>query len=295
MKVGAFELNEPVPKLNKPHALATIRPLIDVGSVGTLTLSRLESYLGSHDLGMLQRPGDFFDFTRYRPQIFLKEDHSELHVPNATVSYGEREEDHDFLFLNLLEPHTLAEEYIESILKLLTAFDVKRYCLIGAMHDMVPHTRPLIVSGRASNLRLQSEMEAVGVMSSDYQGPTTILHKLSQQAVDMGVETLSLIVHLPQYMIMEEDFRGVVRLMEILGTLYEFPLSEADADKAKDQKDQVSQIADRMVQMEPRYQQIRSQLEAHYDARVGKKGEEVSLSPEVERFLQDLGRRFDQN
>ena len=114
MKVGAFELNEPVPKLNKPHALATIRPLIDVGNVGTLTLSRLESYLDSHDLGMLQRPGGFFDFTRYRPQIFLKEDHSELHVPNATVSYGEREEDHDFLLQGDVFTKDLLETWIST-------------------------------------------------------------------------------------------------------------------------------------------------------------------------------------
>jgi predicted ATP-grasp superfamily ATP-dependent carboligase len=295
MRLGAFEVNEPVPELKKPHALAVLRPWIDVGNVGSLTLSRLESSLGGHELATLHSPGDFYDFTRYRPTIYLREDRRELQVPNTVITYGNREEGHDFIFLHLLEPHMSAEEYMDSVLQIFRTLNVERYCLLGAMYDMVPHTRPLLVSGTASNLRLQNEMAAMRVMPSEYQGPTTILFALYEQAIKMGIETLSLIVHLPQYMIMEEDFRGLVRVMEVLGTLYGFPLAHEDADRAKKQEDQVSQIADRMVQMEPRYQQIRSQLEAYYDARVGKKGEEVSLSPEIERFLQDLGKRFGQN
>ena len=45
MRIGAFELNEPVPELRDPHAFAMVRPWVDVGSVGTLTLNRLERYL----------------------------------------------------------------------------------------------------------------------------------------------------------------------------------------------------------------------------------------------------------
>ena len=70
MKIGAFEITEPVPELKDPHAFAMIRPWVDVGSVGTLTLSRLERFLGSKELGKLARPGNFFDFTRYRPTTF---------------------------------------------------------------------------------------------------------------------------------------------------------------------------------------------------------------------------------
>ena len=53
MKIGAFEINEPVPELRDPHAFAMVRPWVDVGSVGTLTLNRLERFLGSKELGKL--------------------------------------------------------------------------------------------------------------------------------------------------------------------------------------------------------------------------------------------------
>ncbi len=295
MRLGAFEVNEPVPELKKPYALAALRPWVDVGNVGSLTLSRLESHLDSQELATLHRPGNFYDFTRYRPTIDLKEGRRELEVPNTIIRYGRKEESRDFLFLNLLEPHVSADEYIDSILQLFKTFKVERYCLLGSVYDMVPHTRPLLVSGAASSLPLWNEMEALRVVPSENQGPTTILYSLYEQALKIGIETFSLIVHLPQYLLMEDDFRGVVRLMEVLGGLYGFPLAQGDADTAKQQEDQVSQIADRMIQMEPRYQQIRSQLEANYDARVSKQEGEVSLSPEVERFLQDLGKRFGEN
>ncbi|MEE8471518.1 MAG: PAC2 family protein, partial [Dehalococcoidia bacterium] len=76
--------------------MATIRPWIDVGNVGTLTLSCLESHLNAVELARLARPGNFFDFTRYRPTLCLKEGRREVDVPNTTITYAKREKDHDF-------------------------------------------------------------------------------------------------------------------------------------------------------------------------------------------------------
>jgi len=294
MKLRAFDLIEPVPELNEPHAFAVVRPWIDVGSVGSLALSCLEVILDGTELARLRRPGNFFDLTRYRPTVRREEDRVDVDIPNAVISYGRQEGGRDFLFLQLPEPHMLAEIYVDSVVELLRAFSVKRYCLIGSMYDMVPHTRPLLVTGAASNLALQNELDLVKVVSSNYEGPTTILHLLGQKVLQLGMETLSLVVHIPNYLNFEEDYRGVARLMEILQSLYGFTMPEADADKVKEQEKQISQLAEQIMQQEPRYRLALSQLEANYDARAGKQEEETRLSPEVERFLQDLNNRFGQ-
>ena len=83
MKLGEFEIAEPIPELRDPHVLAVLRPWIDVGSVGTLTLSRLERHLRAQELGRLARPGRFYDFTRYRPRSFLNEGRREFSIPNT--------------------------------------------------------------------------------------------------------------------------------------------------------------------------------------------------------------------
>jgi len=149
VRIGAFELNEPVPELKEPYALAILRPWIDVNNVGTLLLNGLENQLGAKELGRLARPGNFFDFTRYRPMLYLEEGVRKVNIPNTTMSYAKRENENDLLFLHLLEPHALSEIYVDSVLRVLRTFGVKKYILLGSMYDAVPHTRPLIVNGGA--------------------------------------------------------------------------------------------------------------------------------------------------
>ena len=67
MKLGIFDIVEPVPVLNNPHAIAVLRPWTDAGNSATLALSELETQLSAQQLGKISKPGTFFDFTRYRP------------------------------------------------------------------------------------------------------------------------------------------------------------------------------------------------------------------------------------
>jgi len=290
MRVGAFEVNEPLPELNEPHALAMLQPWVDVGRVGTLTLSWLEAHFESKELASLAKPGNFFDFTRYRPTSYFKEGRRQVIVPNVYVTYGKQEKGNDFLFLHLLEPHNHSEVYVDSVLRLLDKFGVKRYCLLGSMYDFVPHTRPLLVTGGAVGEKTQQELDKLEIGSSDYQGPTTITYLVSQHAPDRGIETTSLIVHLPQYTQLDEDYIGVVRLMKVLDSMYGIPEDEAYIRKAGKQLEQISVALDRNPQLKATIEQ----LETHYEARAKRKKEEETpqLSPEVERFLMEMDRRF---
>jgi hypothetical protein len=292
MRFHAFEINEPVPNFNTPHALAVILPWIDASNVGSLTLSSLEADLGSKELARLARPGNFFDLTRYRPTLLRRENVSEVNIPNTIINYGKQAGGRDFLFLRLLEPHMLAEAYIDSVVELLKAFDVKRYCLIGSMYDMVPHTRPLLVTGTASNLPLRNQLAVTNVIPSHYQGSTTALSLIGQKVLQLGLETCNMTVHLPGYLTMENDYRGEKRLMEVLSFLYNVAMPQAEIEKANQQEEQVRQIAEQIIQQEPRYKLILEQLEASYDSRIKEEKPETQLSPEIEKFLQDLDRRF---
>jgi hypothetical protein len=295
MRLRVFDLNEPVPELDRPHALAIIRPWTDVSSVGSMTLSCLEAHLGSKKLARLARPGNFFDFTRYRPTLNRKENSSEVDVPNTIITYGRQPGGHDFVFLRLLEPHMAAEAYIDSVVELFKTFGVKRYCLIGSMYEMVPYTRPLLVTGTASNLGLQNELAVANIRHSDYQGPTTILSILGHRALQLGIETCNMIVHLPSYFMMEEDYRGEKQLMEVISSLYGFTMPQEDIEKADQQEKQIRLIAEQIVEQEPRLRLVLKQLEDNYDSRINENKEETRLSPEVEKFLQDLEKRFKQD
>lgn len=290
MRIGAFDIDEPVPDLKEPHAIAMLRPWIDVGSVGSLVISRLEAYLEAKELGRLARPGNFFDFTRYRPVIYLGEGQRRVAIPNIRVTCAKRETGNDFVFLHLLEPHMFGEVYVNSVLLLLEKLGVKRYCLLGSMYDYVPHTRPLIVTGRATGEIAEEQLRRAGVQPSDYQGPTTITYLISQRAVELSIEAMSMIVHVPQYTQIDDDYMGQLRLMEVLCPLYGLPVEQSDIRKAEQQRKRI----DMAVETSPEVREIVTQLETRYDARVvSKKEEEMpQLSPEVERFLKEMEGRF---
>ena len=292
MRVGVFELKEPLPDLHEPHALVMLRPWIDVGNAGSLSFALLEEYLHAHRLGGLAKPGTFFDFTRYRPMIELIEGRRKIIVPNTIIKYAKSPGGNDFLLFHLLEPHMLGELYADSVLKVLQKFGVKRYCLVGSMYDAVPHTKPLMVTGNASGV-LEEESYKLGVRSSDYEGPTTIVILVSEEALKCNIEVMSLIVHLPQYTRLEEDYAGILRLLEVICSLYQLPMNlEEVRSKAEEQYRQLSSAMERDTVLK----RIVEQLEAHYEARLSKERKEApKLAPEIEKFLHDLSHRFDSN
>jgi len=283
VRIGAFELIEPIPELNEPYVFAVLSPWVDVNNVGTLTLSGLETQFKAKELAKLAKPGNFFDFTRYRPILYYEEGIRQVKIPNTTLSYAKRERGNDLLFLHLLEPHSLSEVYVDSVLRLFKSLKVKKYCLLGSMYDVVPHTRPLIVNGGAIGRETALDLKKSEAQPSDYQGPTTITIMITQRAPELGIETIWFIVSLPQYVRLEEDFLGKVRLMEILNLLYNIPIDKKDFERAAEQLNLINQ----KVEKTPELRNLLPQLETLYEVRINRKeGERMpKLSPEMEGIL----------
>lgn len=293
MRIGAFEVEEPLPELKDPYVFTILHPWIDVNNVGSMVLKELETQFGSDEIARLAKPGHFFDFTRYRPTLYHEEGIRKVSIPNVRLQYAKREGGNDFLFLHLLEPHALSEFYVDSILKLFRALKVKKYLLLGSMYDAVPHTRPLIVNGGAIGKETELDLKKSGALPSSYQGPTTITILITQKAHEYGIETIWFIVSLPQYVVLEEDYLGKLRLMEILNLLYHIPINKNDYERALDQRSLISQ----RVERSPELKKLLPQLEALYDVRIrSKEGEGIpKLSPEIEEMLwkiigKDLGK-----
>jgi hypothetical protein len=283
LRIGAFELNEPVPELNDPFAFAILNPWIDVNNVGTLVLNELEGRFGAEEMARFAKPGLFFDFTRYRPTLYHEQGVRRLSVPNVTVRYARREGDNDLLFLHLLEPHASSEVYIDSVLKLLKRLNVKKYILLGSMYDWVPHTRPLIINGGAMGEETLQDLKRSGALQSNYQGPTSIVTLILQKAPELGIETIWFIVSLPQYVVVEEDYLGKVRLMELLNLLYDIPVDQRDFERALEQRRSISQRLEGASEL----QNILPQLETAYEVRIDSKGGEGApgLTSEMEELL----------
>ncbi len=289
MRIGAFELREPLPELRQPHLLTVLRPWIDVGSVGTLALNTLETHFNAQEVGRLHRPGEYFDFTRYRPTILRQDGERHVIVPNVVLQAAKGRGGHDWLFLHLLEPHNKGEELMESIVEVLARLKVRRYTLVGAMYGSGPHTRPLLASGTISEPQAQKELERLGLRTSTYEGPTTILALVTEEAQKRGLEVMSVLVQLPPYVRLEEDYKGQETLLRYLGGLYRWDLDLAPI--AKVGAEQYAEL-DRAMQSDRQMRGMVRRLEEAYDSEVDKQPaseSSTSLPPSVQEFLKDLG------
>jgi predicted ATP-grasp superfamily ATP-dependent carboligase len=264
VKIGGFKLSDPVPECNEPYVLAVLRPWIDVNNVGSMVLNELDDRFGAGEMGRLAKPGSFYDFTRYRPTIHLENGINDMSIPNTTIHFARREGGNDLLLLRLLEPHANAEDYIDSVLKLLKTFKAKKYILLGSMYDAVPHTRPLLVSGYGMGKIAREDVRKAGAFSITYHGPSTMANLITKKAAEAGIETVVFIVSLPQYVVLEEDYMGKVRLMEVLNMLYNIPISREEFERALEQHNLITE----RLESSPEVKILLPQLENAYDTRI---------------------------
>ncbi|GIS83195.1 MAG: PAC2 family protein [SAR202 cluster bacterium] len=286
MKIGAFDINDVLPDIERPHAIVVLRPWIDVGNIGTLALSRIERHLKSEEIGRLAAPGTFYDFTRYRPRSYFNEGIRQVNVPNTTIRCSTVSNGPSLITIHLLEPQLYGEEFTDSVIELIKWLKVERYCLIGGMYDMVPHTRPLLVSGLGNGGTVKEEQLKMGVQQSTYEGPTTITYLVSQEAERIGIETRTFVAHLPQYLDIEDDFVGTAKLVEILCNLYELPEHLIDKQKGSDQYAKLQDTVETTEGMT----ELMQKLEERYDNSLTDESNSLTqLSPDIEKFLRELG------
>jgi hypothetical protein len=108
-------------------------------------------------------------------------------------------------------------------------------------------------------------------------------------------------VHLPQYVQLEEDYAGTSRMIEVLSSVYnDIPADLAPIRRGQRQYRELNSTLERNTELKTLIQQ----MEAYYDAQLD--SEETSaadsketptsatqLSPEIEQFLSELGGRLD--
>jgi len=293
-QVGPFELDEPLPEMSNARLLMSLQPWIDIGSVGTLALSFLEQAWDGQPIGKLRRPGNFYDFSRYRPMLFRREGERHVVVPNTYLHHARDPHGHDWLFLHALEPHNLGEDYVDGLYAVLTHLDVRDYTLVGSMYAPVPHTRPPVVSGGSTSEALKDRLQRLGAKESNYEGPTTILATLPGMVQRENIPTATVILQLPAYAQVERDYRGLLRMLELLSGFYGWQL---DLDALRQEAERQRAAMDETAAENPQLQAMVQELETVYDAQAEAGGAEdgADLSPQLETFLKDIESRLSEN
>ena len=276
-------------------AISTLRPWINAGRVGSIALNKLKNITDAKLVGSLKNPGSFFDFTRYRPRFKYTKDKRKLLIPNIEISLGNHNnKDMSFLFIDIREPHYNAELLIQNLFKVFKELNIKEYCRIGSMYDSVPHTRPLVVSG--SNLR---KSKLIRTSNNKYQGPTSIINLLSEKLSKINIETSNLMVHIPQYIQLDNDYFASAKILECLSEIYNLDSSIADNSFGETQYKDFTES----LKFNPELNKLVSALEKYYDSNFSKPDKNLSdesndqitpMSGDLEDFLDSMSSKFEE-
>ena len=159
-------------------------------------------------------PEEFYDFTVARPQALLEAgQHRRIVWPSTEFRFGHVEGTTGVEIVTGLgtEPHMRWRTFSDEVASLAEAIGAQRVILLGAYLADVVYSRPVAVTGFASDADI---LESIGVERSGYEGPTGIIGVLADRLQADGRETLSLWACLPHYLNTSPNPRGTLALLE---------------------------------------------------------------------------------
>lgn len=207
------------PSLKHPVLILAFAGWNDAGTSATTAVRYLTEQLLATKFASID-PEEFYDFSVQRPQVRLTEGvQRQLHWPSYDFYYGagigvER----DFVFGVGAEPHLRWRAFCDAIFQLTRECNIEMVVTLGAYLDEVLYTRPVPLTGFATDAKLMGELD---VIPSRYQGPTGVVGVLGDACRRTGMPNMSLWAALPHYLSVSTNPRGalalILRLTQWLG------------------------------------------------------------------------------
>jgi proteasome assembly chaperone (PAC2) family protein len=133
------------------------------------------------------------------------------------------------------EPHLRWKTYCATVLELARRCEISLVLTLGALLAEVPHTRPVRLSGTATDPELRA---VIGARTSRYEGPTGIVGVLNIACREQGMPTASLWANVPHYISGIENPKATLALVKRVLTLLPASIDLSDLDEAVKQFDQ---------------------------------------------------------
>jgi proteasome assembly chaperone (PAC2) family protein len=230
-------------------------------------------------------PEDFYDFQATRPRITLVDGDTreivwpEVELFEARVPRAPR----DLILLAGSEPSFRWRTFTKLIVELAEAIGTQLVVTLGSLLADVPHTRPVSVTGLASDHALVSRL---GLAPSSYEGPTGIVGILHAACQRAGLPSASLWAAVPHYIAATPNPKAALALVRKLEGLVGVAVDASDLETAAGDYERQVNLA---VQSDPDVQAFVERLEqASSEAEDGEPGPLPSgetIARDLQRFL----------
>jgi proteasome assembly chaperone (PAC2) family protein len=275
--------------LRAPALVCAFKGWNDAGEAATSALTFMGASLEARRFATID-PEEFVDFQATRPDVKLvdglsrKIEWPEWEIYEARVPRAPR----DLVILSGPEPSHRWRTFSALVTDLAEALGVQLVASLGSLLADVPHSRPVSVTGVASD---ESLVERLGLSLSRYEGPTGIVGVLQGAASEAGIPAASLWAAVPHYVAVVPNPKGSLALLRRLEGLIGITVDAAELeDAAAEYERQVS----RAVEMDPDVQAFVEKLERTADEEEGRPDPSQLpsgdvLAREFQRFLRQRG------
>ncbi len=231
---------------------------------------------------------EFYDFQANRPRIQLSGEHGRkiswpsVEMFEARSPEGER----DLVLVQGVEPSLRWKTFSALLVDLAEALGVRLVITLGALLADVPHSRPVNMTGIASDPAL---LDRLGLHTSSYEGMTGIVGVLHNACTDAGLPTASIWASVPHYVAAAANPKATLALLRKVELIAGPSVELAELELAAAEYERQVGLA---VQSDPDIQAFVERLERDTDSEaLGPEdlpsGE--SLAREFQRFLRQRG------
>jgi len=287
-----------VPTLNRPMLVLAFAGWNDAGGSATFAAKFLSQRLAANKFASLD-PETFYNFVEQRPQVRIRNGEREILWPANEFSYARDTRLVQDVIIGLgIEPHLRWRTYIESILQVVEQCHVELVVTLGALLADVVYSRPIRLTGSASDPELARRLH---LSTSRYEGPTGIVGTLGDACKRRGIPVIGIWANVPHYIAASPNIKAALTLVRRVCTLLDFSADLTDLETAAGDFDRRvanvlasdAKVAEYVRRLEERDEDDEEDEEYPGNTDALPSGEE--LARELEEFLREQRRERGQD
>lgn len=258
--------------LRNPALVCAFTGWTDAGDAASSAVGVLARRLESEPFATVD-PELLYTMQPYRPQITVNDGVAtdltwptiELRV--AVVPTATR----DLLLVSGPEPTLRWKSLGETLIDTAQNLGATLVITLGGLLSDVPHTRPVPITGIATDTTL---IEPLGAMLPDYEGPTGLTGVLHHEAQSRGLDAVTLLAHVPHYVAGIPSPKATLALVEAVEMLTGVPVPTSRLRAASERYEQ--QVSEAITR-DPERREMLERLEQMADLRdvVGEDDDEI--------------------
>ncbi|HEX4977283.1 MAG TPA: PAC2 family protein [Nocardioides sp.] len=188
---------EEVPELRSPVLVAAFEGWNDAADAASSVVDHLMSVWNARVVAAID-PEEFYDFQMNRPVVGTDENgHRRLTWPSTQLAVASPPGAlRDVILLRGIEPNMRWRQFCAELLAGATELGAELVVTLGALLADTPHTRPIPVTGTATEPELADRLK---LEQSNYEGPTGIVGVFQDACTRLDIPAVSFWAAVPHY------------------------------------------------------------------------------------------------